>query len=820
MSAQAPIPRKREDPDGLSFEALRRLGVELAQAFAGATWTDYNVHDPGVTFLEALCYGLTDAIYRSGFPCEDYLTDAEGVVDYAKLALFPPQDVFPSHPVAPADYCRLIFDAVPEVDDVWVEPLTGDSAGWPGLYAVLLRLGEARQGAPIADEDRERAVRAVRARFAARRALCEDLHEIAVGRPVYYRLKGRLEIDGARDPEEVLGDIYFLCSRRLASRIEVARWRDVLAGGEPLDRLFDGPLARHGAIEVGAAVGATIAELAGAIRGVAGVVDVAALEWLDENGARADSPAGDLAARRYPCLKFPENAGEILISVHKSAKAIAVSYESVRRRFEKRLFDYRAFRDGQQNVADYIQPPTGLYRGFKTYHSIQHHLPAVYGLGRFGLPASASPERKAQAKQLSAYLYVFEQFLANFQQQLEELPKLFSLDLEVSASYFSQFLSEAELPGIERLYAADAHTVEARLAEIAARHDPATDRRSRVLDHLLALYGEEYSQKSLRQFNYYYSEAELETWIVGNKLRFLEHVVDIGQTRGLAFDYLRESWNTSNISGLQKKLGILLGLHRFGQSRSLCAPLLERGLALYGEPDGKTRVRPLPKAAMKEGKGLPPDANGHADIADYRLAEAFPEFADGIEGSALRLGIDPGRYRIERRENGYVLGLAHGPDGTCDELGAFEDAGQAAVQAHALRAFLRHLNLECEGLHMVEHILLRPCRRPDAERENGNDAFYGLRLSVVFPNWTARFADREFQKLAEETVYLNCPAHVYAEIFWLDFGAMQAFEALYETWLDSKRADPPQGDELDAAAQALRDFLATRPPSESGMRWV
>lgn len=37
-------------------------------------WTDYNIHDPGITILEALCYALTDIAYRAGWDINDLLT--------------------------------------------------------------------------------------------------------------------------------------------------------------------------------------------------------------------------------------------------------------------------------------------------------------------------------------------------------------------------------------------------------------------------------------------------------------------------------------------------------------------------------------------------------------------------------------------------------------------------------------------------------------------------------------------------------------------------------------------------------------------------
>src|SRR3954465_4600018 len=46
------------------FYRLRREGIGFIQKAGSDQWTDYNVHDPGITILEALCYGITDLGYR------------------------------------------------------------------------------------------------------------------------------------------------------------------------------------------------------------------------------------------------------------------------------------------------------------------------------------------------------------------------------------------------------------------------------------------------------------------------------------------------------------------------------------------------------------------------------------------------------------------------------------------------------------------------------------------------------------------------------------------------------------------------------------
>ena len=67
MSTSDQIPRLRIDLDGLDFDTLRKEAFDKVQDLSGEIWTDYNTHDPGVTILEHLCYGLTDLSYRTGF---------------------------------------------------------------------------------------------------------------------------------------------------------------------------------------------------------------------------------------------------------------------------------------------------------------------------------------------------------------------------------------------------------------------------------------------------------------------------------------------------------------------------------------------------------------------------------------------------------------------------------------------------------------------------------------------------------------------------------------------------------------------------------
>ena len=65
------IPSELTDKPILRYDLLLEEGLSYVQKYSGKIWTDYNYHDPGVTFLEYLTYAITDLGYRTDFPVED-----------------------------------------------------------------------------------------------------------------------------------------------------------------------------------------------------------------------------------------------------------------------------------------------------------------------------------------------------------------------------------------------------------------------------------------------------------------------------------------------------------------------------------------------------------------------------------------------------------------------------------------------------------------------------------------------------------------------------------------------------------------------------
>ena len=208
------------------------------------------------------------------------------------------------------------------------------------------------------------------------------------------------------------------------------------------------------------------------------------------------------------------------------------------------------------------------------------------------------------------------------------------------------------------------------------------------------------------------------------------------------------------------------------------------------------------------------------------LQRIAPMRSRRISPALLRAGVRHDLYGLLERPRapGSAQGsqrgvdLLLGPDetGRWWPLGEFEDASSALRAAGSLRRFLRRLNENSEGMHIVEHVLLRPVGPADplASTPQPGPEFYALRLTVFLPGWTARTRSPAFRRFAVETLRINCPAHLWLECRWLDADTLAQLEADLDRWARAKvaycraldenpAARPERGAALDKAARRI-----------------
>lgn len=807
-AADAPFIRRRPKDDGpLNFWSLRAEGLAAVQALSGERWTDYNLHDPGVTILEQLCYALTGLVYRADFPVADHLATPDGDLDFAALALHPADVAFPCRPTTARDYRQLLLDHLERAIDASVEPAGSDEGAPRGVWRAQLRLphGAHDDGTQVERE----ALRLLR----ANRNLGEDFEaEAARVEPRWCELQAEIEIGGPRDAADVLAEVYLFCERWIEAAEPLAGLLSLRAQGATLEEAFDRPPVQRGVAQGSSARGQRlfVADLMAGLEAVEGVQGVRSLALVVQGHAHRDSVQRQGAGWALR-LRVPDTGPQAAEQIVLTRRGTTVQPDALR--VHTRYLDLLAAERSNQAAppGGFMGPrPRGVHRTLGPHPALQDLFPAVYGINHFGLEPGARRHDQAMAWQLKGYLALFDQVLAHAGEQLAHVRELFTVGDGARQTYWWRMLGEASIPGItHELYTDDAQRIE---RAVYHGHDDYEDRKGRLVDYLLSLHGESHPQSTLRQFPGPYSPAELESMLFQSKLAMLRDIVRFSRDRAAAFDDSRPAWDEpGNESGLQRRVGLLLAF-RHTHTRSLVEALQRKGLEPSASARGEHRERPEHWQRL----ALPPVPA----TALPRLG-AFAERQ--VSEAALRAGASADRYGIVPRAGGGVQ-LFLGPDehGGYWRLGHFDDEAAAAREAAQLRAGLLRIDQEAEGLFVVEHLLLRPIGESAAHqqlREQGvlDDSDLDLRLSVVLPAWPMRCREPNFRELAAETVLLNTPAHLQSHCLWLEYGAMRDFERRLRHWLKARAAwcADPHARALrlamnHAACELLRVLLAAR----------
>ncbi len=117
------------------FAFLRSEGLGIIQALAAKTWTDHNLHDPGITMLEAMCYAITEAGLRTGIDIRDLLASSS---QFYEPQFFTAARVLPTAPVTITDLRKILIDH-PLVNNAWFFPLKPLPLG---RYSALLEFAD------------------------------------------------------------------------------------------------------------------------------------------------------------------------------------------------------------------------------------------------------------------------------------------------------------------------------------------------------------------------------------------------------------------------------------------------------------------------------------------------------------------------------------------------------------------------------------------------------------------------------------------------------------------------------------------------------
>jgi hypothetical protein len=664
----------------------------------------------------------------------------------------------------------------------------------------------------------------------AHRNLCEDFLSIRTVEPEHLAVCAEIEVKGEADIEAVQARVFHAMEKYLNPPIRYYSLRELLEEGLGAEEIFNTPYidpafpAKAGFIKTADLENSELRRavyVSDLINLVMDLEEVIAIRnvLLQKYDAAGDPVGGsekwclDITPNRQPVLSLERS--RLLFFKNR------IPYRAKTAEFLKTMEHYRAM----DRKAAYVEPgqvldlPRGRYRSPAQLFSIQHDFPKTYGIGTAGLSANADKARLAKARQLKAYLTLFDQVLADYLAQLADVRRLFSLDKDLGRTYFSQYLDN--IAGVREVFETEFYTTDAEgkivLQDEARRHRLTEnevlyqDRRNRVLDHLLARFAEQFTDYVLMMFSLEGDPLKTGEELIHDKIDFLRDYPVLSRERHKAFNHCPERpgeiWDAQNVSGLEKRVRRLVGIRDAARRNLACNKVRD---ALFST----RKVNEAFRLEIKDAK----------NTIIFKSLELFPE-RDQAVAAAERL------YPAIRREDNYKIEASGGPGQvfftiTGEAVSLRHDAlfNTEAEARQNVRAIMSrydeilHTHPDCdkEGLHLIEHILLRPLDKGDpllsvcldAEGETGGaEDPYSFRITVVLPYWPKRFRSMDFRRHFEGALRQETPAHILARICWVDNGQMAELEAKYRAWLESRAQRPVVRPELSAALTDLMTVL-------------
>ena len=807
MLSQLIIPKRQRREESTDLSTLYLLGLEKARELSSQLWTDYNVHDPGVTILEILCYAITDLSYRSSMPITDLLASVEDNPANMQSQFFSARDILLNRPLTELDYRKLLID-LPGVKNAWIKPaslryyadiihkqLTYNDSGDPGvvavdiggLYDVTIDFMDALKAS-----ERASVLSEVETVLHQNRNLCEDFVSFSKVATEDWILCGEFELEPDANIARCKAEIMFQVQDYLAPAVanysleEMLEKTSIDGSHYSAEEIFNGPPLSTGFIPDDELIAADLRSeirLSDIINIIMNIEAVVAVRDIQINPKSLTGPVQD---------KWVINVAD--------GKKVRLLVNDSRLVFYKRNMpmaakesEFTSQLDALANAArvkletvrnENFEIPRGRFRNPESYHALQNHLPAIYGVSDVGLPANADSRRIAEARQLKAYLLFFEQILADYFSQLAHLRELFSTDPGLLRSNFHQVVDS--FTSWQEIYDSDPGTTDLERKQIIQdridgleKGEISVERRNRFLDHLIARFAEQFNDFAHIMYSSFDVNPEM---LVRYKCDFLNDYPVISSERGLAYNYslseLGDVWNSSNISGLEKRLAKLLGI-----DNSTRRNLSDVAYDIYAEIDATPGDEFRFRIRNRDDGDILLSSSRNFVTEDDARAEMR---------RAILFGSEPGSYSFKIGSNGkFYFNVVDEDHILAARRQGFDTEAEMQEAIGEVMEYLR-VNYSEEGMYLIENILLRPqqtgdpflpiCVDTDCEDCAEADP-YSYRIHIILPAYGTRFRDQDFRNFAERVIRAEVPAHILPRICWINKDDMAALEKTYQDWL-------------------------------------
>lgn len=758
-----------------------------------------------------------------------------------------------------------------------------------GLYNIQLELDDAILPNDIRKIEEIKGN--VLARLQTNRNLCEDFLNISIVKNQYICICLNIEVAPEANEAQVLAEALFRLQEFLAPTVRSYSFQQMLEKGYHCEDIFDGPLLENGFIDFQELEQANLRQKIYLSDLHRIIVETPYVEVIKEFKIRTESTGGYTQDWCYDVKADHKWVIDLCCSkfhVSKGPLTCTIDDDVLQEPLEILRLSY-------QNLLDTsLRHPTlkpGIYReDLAEYVSVQYEFPDTYAVGDNKLPEQASPLRKAQSKQLQAYLLFYDQILAAYLAQLAQVRDLLSVqqDYQTPTRFYQTLLT---VPGIRELITTDfkvyeiteagiktletkgvsAATITALRTKLGARilshkdfeaimrlvdeslweqeqnflitlfqQNPSDEdwehyiqkhgrdfieklealhespyvqrrRKNQVYDHLLARFGEQFSEyvARLQCGKKSCGTAGVDIAELKAKANFLAHLPALQSERGQGYNYRARTddgrldvWNTDNVAGVKKRVYSLLGIENPKTESLICDPDyildIEQGETRDGLPTYQLHLK---------------DRNtGYILLSStkYRKKRVVEDLREEIYKIAWKK-----EYYIPEPANDKFKIVFKNPSDSGKNL-----SSPALPEPDANRLLRRIVNLisdDCtkEGFHLIEHILLRPNDQDDdlftlslsCDENNPVRDPYSFWLTVLVPNWTERFQDTEYRYYFEQLFRRETPAHIAVRFCWVSREQIYEIEPVLKRWVEEKARCTPNECHVTQYANQLIGIL-------------
>lgn len=715
------------DVEDSSFHQLLAEGIHLLQDFSSELWTDYNEHDPGLTILENLLYALTEVNNKTTLPIKDLVLKSESQrIRSGDNAFYTAPEICTMNPLTETDYRKLIIDRVTNVKNVFVESAADSSSphSLSGLYNFYVELFVYLSDADKQEEETQRVIRAIRTIYAENRNLCENINSIVVFKPYALEMQFNIELNPKSEgAETIMTHIIGLVNNWLSPSVNFYTLPELVDQGVSIEEAYQGPLTKNGFIRdcdlPKRRTELKLSEIIKKLAQISGVQSVSYFRLLSNEAELLDQNTDDtkivIPTGYTPLLLFPKERKNLVFK--NGNLALEPNLQQVKNQLA--YLQSLDFSKDKKLVSDEaIAIPKGSYQEVKNFSTVRDQFPNVYGIGPNGLPVNASKKRRAQAKQLQAFLLPFEQLMANCAEQLHQLYTLYDISDDNTQSYFSQVMSAMDevidLVGNAHNPVRTRDHWQATIKQLNKRHDPyALKRLNQVANDLLMRFGEVFDSYALRKINahtYQDDDKDFERIELQEKRKLLRNYASLSYQRARAANYASDN---DSQAGLLKKLGILLGIADTCE-RNLTEVVSNSRIQIYERNDGSNfiseQLKPL--LSQHENGFLIAEQFVFIDQSAENLENAifFLGRADTILKDVLKNGVERERYKIKVAEGlripkYYIIYTENKKEWL---IHISYSRQEAIEEIEDTIAYLSELNRTSEGLILLERPLLAP----------------------------------------------------------------------------------------------------------------